>query len=664
MEDRNAQEPHIGVSKAANTGKTGIPAGLEQLLGTAGLSLQDLDRLGIDPAEINPATLAELAVEYLEADEVGLDTADFAGDEGVSDEGVSELDPAEATAKPHASQAEIEAMFAQTAAHLYASEGEQHPEGVDTTTEADSTSAHGAAADRDDHTNAASPADLEEALAIFGAGGVSLDETGLSLPLDIGGGDKDLTSDASDATSAPSAADLAALATIEAELDQRWGETDIDPSLERITTLLDLLGNPQQNYPVILVAGTNGKTSTVRMIEALLQAFHRRTGRFTSPHLQQVTERIAIDAQPIAPADYVRIYEEIKPFIAMADEISAKSNGPRLSKFEVLTAMAYAAFADAPVEVAVVEVGMGGRWDSTNVVNAEVAVITPIGLDHTDYLGDTIEAIAGEKAGIIKPRAHDDVLAPAENVVIIGPQESAALEVLSKEAINADAAVARSGMEFGVASVQVAVGGQTLSLQGLGGTYNEIFLPLAGPHQASNAATALAAVEAFFGASPGHSLDESRVQAGFAQVQSPGRLEKVRATPAVFVDAAHNPQGASALGKALDHDFDFARLVAVVAVLGDKDAAGILNAFEPHVQDVVISENTSPRALPAEELAEIAREIFGEERVYVEPYFPAAVEQAIELAEDGELQSGSGVIITGSVVTAGEGRTLFGKEPA
>ena len=349
----------------------------------------------------------------------------------------------------------------------------------------------------------------------------------------------------------------------------------------------------------------------------------------------------------------------------MADAESEKHGGPKLSKFEVLIAMAYAAFADAPVDVAVVEVGLGGRWDATNVAHADVAVITPIGLDHTDYLGSTIEEIAAEKAGIIKPRWNmDDLLSPPDNVVVVGQQQPEAMNVILQQAVDADAAVARFGSEFGVVASSVAVGGQQLQLRGLGGEYEDIFLPLSGSHQAHNAAVALAAVEAFFGAGAGRRLDLDTVKEGFATVTSPGRLERLRTTPTVFIDAAHNPHGAKALAAALEHDFNFNRLIGVIAVLGDKDVVGILAALEPQLAEVVITQNSSPRALSAADLAEYARDIFGEERVHLAHNLPAAVELAVELAEDTEIQSGAGVVVTGSVVTAGEARTLFGKEPA
>lgn len=456
-------------------------------------------------------------------------------------------------------------------------------------------------------------------------------------------------------------ADRAALARVEAELNARWPETKIDPSLVRIEKLMDYLGNPEKTFKSIHVAGTNGKTSVVRMVESLLRAFHRRTGRTTSPHLQTVTERVAIDGEPIHPADFVRIYDEIKPFVEMVD---AESEHP-MSTFEVIVAIAFSAFADAPVDVAVVEVGMGGTWDATNVVASDVAVIMPVGLDHTDYLGDTLAEIAGEKAGIIKSRWNtDDLLAPPDNVAIIAEQEPEAMQVILQRAVDVDASVARAGVEFGVTSATLAVGGQMLTLRGLGGDYDEIFLPLAGEHQARNAAVALAAVEAMFGAGPGRGLDINTVREGFATVASPGRLERVRSTPATFLDAAHNPHGAAALAKAIDRDFDFTRLIGVVGVLGDKDAAGILEALEPYLAEIVVTQNTSPRALDAYELAEKARHIFGEERVHVVEDLPGAYALAVELAEDTDIQSGSAVVITGSVVTAGEARALFGKDPA
>ena len=488
-------------------------------------------------------------------------------------------------------------------------------------------------------------------------GPVEITESGLTLNLGMGGEDEYNEA----APQEVSAAELRALAEVEEELNERWPETKIEPSLERIELLMDLLGHPERSFDVIHIAGTNGKSSTARMIDSLLRAFHRRVGLVTSPHLQRVTERIGIDGQPIHPRDFVRIWHEIKPFVEMVD---AQSDVP-MSKFEVLVGLSYAAFADAPVDVAVVEVGLGGRWDATNVVTADVSVITPVGMDHTDYLGDTITEIAGEKAGIIKPREDaDDPLTPNENIVVIAEQDPEAMRVILQQAVDVEAGVARSGSEFAALESRIAVGGQQVNIQGLGGLYEDIFLPLHGEHQAKNAAVALAAVEAFFGASAGHPLDVATVRNGFAQAISPGRLERVRTSPTTFIDAAHNPHGAKALGAALDRDFDFARLIGVLSIFADKDATGILTALEPYLTEVVITQNSSPRALVAYELAETARDIYGEERVHVAEDLPGAYAQAVELAEDAEVQSGSGIIITGSVVTAGDARAMFGKEPA
>jgi dihydrofolate synthase/folylpolyglutamate synthase len=447
---------------------------------------------------------------------------------------------------------------------------------------------------------------------------------------------------------------LQVLREVEAELDTRWPETKIGPSLDRINTLMDVLSNPHHAYPVLQVTGTNGKTSTTRMIDALLTRVGLRVGRFTSPHLQLVTERIAIDGGPITAERYVEAYREIEPFVAMVDAAS----DIRMTKFEVLVGMAYAAFAEAPVDAAVVEVGLGGGWDATNVVDAEVAVIGPVDIDHTDFLGPDITGIAREKAGIIKPNS----------IAILGEQRPEVNQVLLERVAEVEATVARQGQEFGVLDRDVAVGGQVLRLQGLGGVYDEIFLPLHGKHQADNAVRALVAVEAFFGAGADRQLDIEAIREAFASVVIPGRLERMRSAPSVFIDAAHNPHGARALAAALDEEFAFRRLIAVVGMMADKDAKGILEALEPVTTEIVLTRNTSPRAMDVEELASVAQDIFGDDRIVVESRLDTAIETAVQLVEEvgdpSEPLAGGGVIVTGSVVTAGEARTLFGKVPA
>ncbi|WP_415950337.1 bifunctional tetrahydrofolate synthase/dihydrofolate synthase [Streptomyces sp. KLOTTS4A1] len=440
-----------------------------------------------------------------------------------------------------------------------------------------------------------------------------------------------------------------ALRAVETELASRWGETKLEPSVSRIKALMDVLGDPQRAYPSIHLTGTNGKTSTARMIEALLSAFELRTGRYTSPHVQSVTERISLDQAPISAERFIETYEDIKPYVEMVDA----QQEYRLSFFEVLTGMAYAAFADAPVDVAVVEVGMGGSWDATNVIDADVAVVTPIDLDHTDRLGESHGEIAAEKAGIIKQGA----------TVILAQQPVDAAQVLLKKSVEVDATVAREGLEFGVGSRQLAVGGQMLSLRGLGGEYEDVFLPLHGAHQAHNAAVALAAVEAFFGVGAARSepLDIDVVRKAFAQVSSPGRLELVRSSPTVLLDAAHNPAGARVTAQAIGEVFEFSRLVGVVGASGDKDVRGFLEAFEPVFAEIVVTQNSTHRAMDADALAAVAVEVFGEDRVQVEPRLDDALEAAITLAEEEGEYAGGGVLVTGSVITVGEARLLLGR---
>ena len=445
-----------------------------------------------------------------------------------------------------------------------------------------------------------------------------------------------------------------ALARVEKALEGRFPSRMV-PDLDRITDVLDLLGSPQQAFASIHITGTNGKTTTARMIDALLREFGLRTGRYTSPHLQSVVERIAVDGEPVWPERFAAAYDDVAPYVELVDG----RHSERMTFFEVLTAMAFATFADVPVDVAVVEVGLGGRWDATNVLNAPVVVITPIGLDHVGILGDTVEAIAGEKAGIVHPGA----------VVVEAPQPSGAAAVIAGRADEVGATVVRAGTDFGVRTRAVAVGGQLLALEGLAGAYDDVFLPLHGAHQAGNAASALAAVEAFFGAGVGGAaagrgpLDIDVVRAAFAGVSSPGRLEIVRRSPTVILDGAHNPAGAAALAAALEEEFDFDRLVAVVAVLDDKDVAGLLDALEPVVSSVVATTNGSPRALPAETLAEVAREVLGDQRVEVAGRLDDAIEAAVTAAEVGPL-GGGGVLVTGSIVTVGEARQLLVGRPA
>jgi dihydrofolate synthase / folylpolyglutamate synthase len=436
-------------------------------------------------------------------------------------------------------------------------------------------------------------------------------------------------------------------AEIVAALTSRWPEHRVAPSLGRIRALTELLDDPQRTYPVIHLTGTNGKGSTAAMIESLLRADGLRTGRFTSPHVMNVTERITIDGEPISDERFDDLWREIEPYVALVDR--QQIDGVSMTFFEIITAMAYAAFADAPVDVAVVEVGLGGAWDATNVADADVAVVTPIDLDHTHLLGRTIAEITREKAGIIKPGAH----------AILAGQSVEAAEILLARCAEVGALPQREGIDFGVIDRKLAVSGQLIRLSSADGPVDDIFLPLYGAHQAANAGQALAAVEAFLGLK---ALDADVVREGFAQVHFPGRLELVRRSPAVVLDAAHNPHGARAVAAAITEAFDFTPLIGVIAVMGDKDARGILEVFEEIMNHVVITQVASTsRGMPAEVLGELASEVFGASRVTVVPRLDDAIDQAVTLAEVDVVGS-PGVLITGSVVAIGEARTLLVRE--
>lgn len=456
------------------------------------------------------------------------------------------------------------------------------------------------------------------------------------------------------------------LADAERAILARRPEHSIDPSLERIRKLTELLGDPQRTYPVIHLTGTNGKSSTARMTETLLRARGLRTGLFTSPHLMSIRERICVDGEPVSAERFVELYDEIKPYLKLVDDSSAVP----LSFFEVLVGMAFAAFADAPVDVAVVEVGMGGTWDNTNVADGVVAVITPVAIDHSQFLGETVGQIAADKAGIIKTGA----------VAILAQQPVAAAEALLARAAEVGATVAREGIEFGVLSRELAVGGQRLSIRGLLGEYHDLYLPLFGAHQAGNAACALAAVEAFARVGTDDDrvpLDGGLVAGAFATMSSPGRLEIVRRSPLVIIDAAHNPAGMEAAVAALTEAIGLAELIAVLAVSADKDVTGILDQLEPVAAAVVVTQNSSDRSMRAGELAELARAVFGPDRVHVAGRLDDAIEAAVGLADElagpvagtlgglgasGDLEvaaGGAAVLVTGSVITAGEARLLL-----
>ena len=453
----------------------------------------------------------------------------------------------------------------------------------------------------------------------------------------------------------------ARMRAVEAEILSRAPEHRVQPSLERVEAVLDLIGHPERSYKVVHITGTNGKTSTARMTERLLAATGLRTGRFTSPHLATVRERIALDGEPVSEEGFIAAWEDVRPYVEMVDERSAATGGVRMSFFEVLTVMALAAFADYPVDVAVVEVGMGGQWDATNVVRSQVEVITPIGLDHKAWLGDTIEEIATTKAGIVKdgatlvtslqPRAAQEAIVRA----------AAAHDVVWRRELDPESEYAGQpgAGELSVVSRQLAVGGQLVTLATAAAVYEDVFIPLHGSYQAHNALLALAAVEAVMG---GRALPATVVQDGLASATSPGRLEVLRSSPTVLVDAAHNPHGVAALVEAVEEVFGLRHLVAVTAVMADKDVEGVLAELEPACDAVVCVPMDSPRALDVEDLAAVAREVFGPERVRTAETLAQGVEQAVTLSEGHDAPlTASGVLIVGSVVLAAQARELLGR---
>jgi dihydrofolate synthase/folylpolyglutamate synthase len=429
---------------------------------------------------------------------------------------------------------------------------------------------------------------------------------------------------------------------IEKKLLARWPETRIEPTLERISALVDVLGSPQLTYPTIHIGGTNGKTTTSRMIDSLLFEMGLRTGRFTSPHLETYLERISINGQNIDPKAMIFSYNDIAAYLDLMD---SKFEHP-ISFFEAMTALAFVAFAEHPIDVGVIEVGMGGEWDATNVVDADVSVIMPINLDHTEYLGETLTEIAQTKAGIIKESGF----------VVLAQQEPEAAKELLKRAAAMGADVAREGVEYSVLSRSLAVGGQLLTIQGASDTYEDIFLPLHGKHQASNAAAALVAVEAFFG---DQELDIEAVRAGFANVTSPGRCEVVHRDPTIILDAAHNPHGAAAIAETVQSEFTFDEVIGVVAPMGDKDIHGILLELEQVMDSIIVTANSSSRSTPVDKLEKIAIEIFGADRVFSDETLGQALDRAIKDTIRPLSDDTIGILVTGSVVTVGEARSYL-----
>ena len=424
------------------------------------------------------------------------------------------------------------------------------------------------------------------------------------------------------------------------ELLERIGEGSPQPRLEPTRRAVELLGDPQRAAPIVHITGTNGKTSTSRMIESLLRATGLKTGLLTSPHLVRVNERIVIDGRPVTNEAFARNWDDITPYLLMTDaELIANDDEP-LTFFEALTVLAFAIFADAPVDVVVLEVGMGGEWDSTNVADGQVAVFTPIALDHQARLGSTVAEIARTKAGIIKPAAS----------VVTAMQSIEALDELRKAAKLDEATMSIEAVDFALESTTVAVGGQVIDVRGRAGRYEGVYLPLYGDHQAQNAAVALAAVETFLGDGTVPLADDV-VSEGLGTVTSPGRLQLIGVEPTVLVDAAHNPHGARALAASLGEYFDFDEWTAVISILSDKDARGIIQELSPAIEQFYVTNSNSDRAIPYDELAELVLELTHEDATYQFPHASDALARAREWALERPRRA---VLVTGSITLVGE----------
>ncbi len=403
------------------------------------------------------------------------------------------------------------------------------------------------------------------------------------------------------------------------------------PTLARIRELTDLLGTPQADFPAIHVTGTNGKTSTARIAAALLDTGGASTGLTTSPHLERLNERVTWNEEPIGDDDVARILTQI----AAIEEFLTESP----SYFEIMIALAFTFFADVAVDIAVVEVGMGGTWDATNVINAGVAVVTNIAVDHTEFLGTTRAEIATDKAGIVHAGA----------CLVLGETDPDLYPIF---AARDPEQIVLYGRDFEILSDRLAHGGRLLDLRTMNGHYTDVFLPLHGAHQSRNALTALVAVEA----SRGAPLDEELVHAGFAGVRSPGRLEVVGTQPLVIIDGAHNAAGAEALRDALTEEFAVAPRTLVVGLLQEKDATEMLRALDVgEVEHLVCTRPPSPRALAPAAVAEAAIALgVDPDRIDVFDDVARAVARAQDLTPaDGQ------IVVTGSLYVVGAARTAL-----
>lgn len=407
------------------------------------------------------------------------------------------------------------------------------------------------------------------------------------------------------------------------------------PGLARISELLEMMGRPDEGYPVVHIAGTNGKTSTSRMTTLILVAHGLTTGTYISPHLERVEERLAVNGRIATAEEFALAVQDVAAFADIRESMESEPN----TYFELTTAAAFAFFAEKAVNAGVVEVGLGGRLDATNVVDAEVCVVTSIGVDHTEYLGNDVESIAGEKLAI----------AGLNSILITGPLPEEALELAIKTSRNLGIQHRRYGTDFKVAESERGVSGWLTSIDGAEDTYDEIFLPLHGRHQLVNFATAVAASEALVG----HKLDPAAVRDAAGAITIPGRLERLSTGPLIMVDGAHNADGVTSVVEALKEEFPTTRWQLVLGVMGDKNVELMVERLAPIVEGVVTTAVEEKRAVPAAELAERVSTI-----VDVPVLVADSVESAIDMAR-AEAGPDGAVLVTGSLYLVGEARALL-----
>jgi dihydrofolate synthase/folylpolyglutamate synthase len=405
-----------------------------------------------------------------------------------------------------------------------------------------------------------------------------------------------------------------------------------EPGLDRIRGLLDDMGSPHEGYPMIHIAGTNGKTSTTRFATLLCIAHGLTTGTCISPHLQRIEERYAINGRFATEDEFARAIADVAAFADLRPEIP-------YSYFELITAGAFAFFADQAVDVGVVEVGLGGRLDATNVIDAEVCVVTSVGLDHVEWLGHDLASIAREKAAIAGP----------QSVLVTGPMEDAAHEVMVQRARELGIHHRYFGHDVGVGNAEMGVGGWLATIRGAEADYEDVFVPLHGRHQLANLAMAVAAVEALFG----RALNEDAVREAALAATMPGRMEPVSRSPLVMTDGAHNEQGIEVLVSALREEFPTTTWQVVFGAMGDKDVSAMLARLAPIAEGMIMTAVDYPRATPPAELAEQAR------RVFQGPILTAdEVTHAVDMAR-AEAGPEGAVLACGSLYLVGEVRDLF-----